>query len=84
VIIFVWIVMGILLGLLASTLGRMDATGWLLNSAIGIVGAILGGWLFSWLSETWTAPNLSVSGLFASLLSAAALLAVARLARVTG
>ncbi len=84
--IFILIVIGSLLGLLASTLGRPDGTGWLLNFAVGIFGAVLGGWLFSGLSAAWAIipANLSASGLIVSLLSATTLLTVARLARVTG
>ena len=60
--------------------------GLLVNVVVGIAGAVLGGWLFSGFSGAWVinAADLSVGALLASLLGAAILLAIARLARVTG
>jgi uncharacterized membrane protein YeaQ/YmgE (transglycosylase-associated protein family) len=83
---FTWIAIGILLALLASKLGRMDLTGWLLNFATGVFGAVLGGWLFGGLGGTWAiSPEVvSVSSLLGSLFSATTFLTVARLARLTG
>jgi uncharacterized membrane protein YeaQ/YmgE (transglycosylase-associated protein family) len=86
VTVFVWIAMGVLLALLASSLGRMDGTGSLLNFAIGVFGAVLGGWLFGELAgaASIVAGALSASSVLGSLLTATTLLTVARLARVTG
>lgn len=57
----------------------------LLNVVIGNVGAVLGGFLFSGLSGTWSMdPHaFGVGGVLMSLLCAAILLVLARLARVT-
>jgi uncharacterized membrane protein YeaQ/YmgE (transglycosylase-associated protein family) len=84
--IVVWMTVGIVLGLLASQLGRMDETGSLFNLAIGLFGGGLGGWLFSGIAgaSEITPHDFSVGSLLGSLLAATTLLIVARLARVTG
>ena len=58
----------------------------LLSVVIANVGAVLGGFLFSGLSGTWSMdPNsFGVGGVLVSLLGATVLLFVARLARLTG
>lgn len=47
----------ILVGLVAGWLGGLivkgKGSGMLLNIVIGVIGAVLGGWLFSFLNITW-------------------------------
>jgi uncharacterized membrane protein YeaQ/YmgE (transglycosylase-associated protein family) len=43
----VWIVIGAIVGWIASMIMKTNAQqGWLMNIIVGIVGALLGGWLF--------------------------------------
>ena len=77
-----WLVIGGLLGWFASMfMGTNDRQGIVLNVVVGIVGAVLGGWLLSGLfgSSTINQGNFSLSGLLVSLLGAIILLALVKL-----
>lgn len=80
----IWLVVGGLLGWLASKIMNTDAQqGVLLNVVVGIIGALLGGWLLSPLFGTGTINqnDFSLSGLLVSLLGAIILLAIVNLFR---
>jgi uncharacterized membrane protein YeaQ/YmgE (transglycosylase-associated protein family) len=80
----VWIVVGGLLGWLASKMMHTDAQqGVLLNIVVGIVGALLAGFLLTPLFGIGTinTGNFSVAGLLISLLGAVILLAIVNLVR---
>jgi uncharacterized membrane protein YeaQ/YmgE (transglycosylase-associated protein family) len=82
--IIIWIVVGGILGWIASLVMRTDAQqGLLLNIVVGIVGALLGGWLIAPLFGTGTINqgDFSLSGLLVSLLGAIILLAIVNLFR---
>ena len=42
-----WIVLGLIAGLIGSKLVNKTGEGFFLDIALGIVGAVIGGWLFS-------------------------------------
>lgn len=80
----IWIVIGGILGWLASLVMRTDAQqGIVLNIIVGIVGALLGGWLLAPLFGTGTINqnDFSVGSLLVSFLGAVILLAVVNLLR---
>ena len=80
----IWIVVGGIIGWLASMLMRTDAEqGPFLNVIVGIIGAVLGGWLISPLigSGTINQGDFSLSGLIVSFLGAVILLAIVNLFR---
>jgi len=80
----IWIVVGGILGWLASLVMRTDAQqGMLLNVVVGIVGALLGGWLLAPLFGTGTINqnDFSISSLLVSFLGAIVLLAIVNLLR---
>jgi uncharacterized membrane protein YeaQ/YmgE (transglycosylase-associated protein family) len=82
--IIIWLVVGGLIGWVASIVMRTDAQqGILLNVVVGIVGATLGGWFLSPLLgvSTINQDNFSIGGLLVSLVGAVALLAIANLLR---
>lgn len=82
--IIIWLAIGGLIGWLASVVMRTDGQqGILLNVAVGIVGAILGGWILSPLVgvSTINQSNFSLGGLLVSLLGAVILLAIVNLVR---
>jgi len=80
--IIIWLVVGGLVGWAASTLMRRPE-GIVLNVVIGIVGAVLGGWLLSPLVgvSTINQGNLSLASLLVSLLGAVILLGIVNLMR---
>ncbi len=80
----IWIVVGGILGWLASKVMRTDAQqGVLLNIIVGIVGALLAGWFLAPLFgvSTINQDNFSVPGLLISFLGAIILLAIVNLIR---
>jgi uncharacterized membrane protein YeaQ/YmgE (transglycosylase-associated protein family) len=85
--IVIWIVMGGVIGWVASLIMGTDARqGLLLNIVVGIVGALLAGWLISPLvgAATINQGDFSLAGLGVSLLGALLLLAAVSLVRRTG
>lgn len=81
--IFSWLIIGGSIGWFATEVMRPDAQqGIALNVVIGIVGALLGGWLLSPLLGIVAIRNqsdFSVSSVFVSVLGAIILLAAASL-----
>ena len=80
----IWLVLGGIVGWLASILMKTDAQqGLLLNVVVGIVGAMVGGWLISPLVgvATINQDNFSLPGLLVSFVGAVLLLAVVNLFR---
>jgi len=82
--IIIWLVVGGLIGWVASLIMRTDAQqGIILNVVVGIVGALLSGWFLSPLFgvSTINQSNFSIAGLLVSLLGAVVLLAIVNLIR---
>ena len=80
----IWIVVGGLIGWIASKIMRTDAQqGVFLNIVVGIVGSMQGGWLISPLvgAGTINQSDFSLAGLFVSLVGAVILLAIVNLFR---
>ena len=79
-----WLIVGGIIGWIASMIMRTDAQqGIFLNIVVGIIGAILAGWLITPLvgGSTINQGNFSLSGLLISLLGAIVLLAIVNLFR---
>ena len=82
--IIVWLVVGGLIGWVASMIMRTDGQqGMFLNVIVGIVGAAIGGWFLSPLvgAGTINQGSFSVGALVVSLLGAIVLLAIVNLVR---
>ena len=80
----IWLVVGGLLGWIASKIMRTDAQqGVILNVVVGIIGALLGGWFLAPLFGTGTinSNDFSIAGLLVSLLGAVILLAIVNMFR---
>ena len=80
----IWIVVGGILGWIASMIMRTDAQqGMFLNIVVGIIGALLGGWLLAPLFGTGTINqnDFSIGALLGSLLGAVIRLAIVNLSR---
>jgi len=82
--IIIWLIVGGLIGWIASMIMKTDAQqGVILNVVVGIIGAMLGGWLISPMlghGEINTG-DFSLGGLLVSLLGAVILLAIVNLFR---
>ena len=82
--IIIWLVVGGILGWLASLVMKTDGQqGIFLNVVVGIVGALIAGFLIAPLFGTGTinSNDFSMSGLLVSFLGAAVLLAIVNLFR---
>jgi uncharacterized membrane protein YeaQ/YmgE (transglycosylase-associated protein family) len=80
----VWLVVGGVIGWIASLIMKTDAQqGLFLNVVVGIVGALIGGWLLSPLvgAGTVNQGDFSLAGLLVSLVGAIVLLFVVNLIR---
>jgi uncharacterized membrane protein YeaQ/YmgE (transglycosylase-associated protein family) len=81
----IWLILGALIGWLASIVMRTDAQqGALLNIIVGIVGAFLGGFLFSLLGlggSNINSNDFSLGGLLVSFVGAIVLLGIINLFR---
>src|ERR1700723_1701684 len=76
-----WIVLGLLAGWIAGMISRGHGFGCLANTILGLVGAVIGGWIF-------TKLNIATYGFIGSLagaiVGAGGLVAIARLFRGRG
>ena len=80
----IWLVVGGVIGWLASIVMKTDGQqGIFLNVIVGIIGAILGGWLISPLVGVGTInqDNFSLPALLVSFVGAIILLAIVRMIR---
>ena len=80
----IWLVVGGLIGWIASKIMNTDAQqGVLLNIVVGIVGSMLSGWFVAPLlgAGTINKGDFSLGGLFVSLVGAVILLAIVNLVR---
>lgn len=79
-----WLVIGGILGWVASMIMRTnDKQGVILNVVVGIVGALIGGWLIAPLLGTGTinGNDFSLASIVVSLLGAVILLGIVNLVR---
>jgi uncharacterized membrane protein YeaQ/YmgE (transglycosylase-associated protein family) len=81
--VIIWLIVGGVVGWLASIIMRTNAQqGIILNVVVGIVGAVLGGWLISPLVGAGTInQGITVSSFLVSLVGAIILLAIVNLFR---
>ena len=80
----IWLVVGGLIGWVASMIMRTDARqGIFLNIVVGIIGSFLGGWFVAPLlgAGTINQNDFSIKGLLASLIGAIILLGIVNLVR---
>ena len=79
--IIIWLVIGGVVGWLASIIMRRDGQqGIILNIVVGIVGAVLAGWFLSPLLGIGTInQSINIASFFVSLLGAVILLAIVNL-----
>lgn len=79
--ILLWIIFGALVGWVASLIMKTDAQqGTFLNIAVGIVGAVLGGWIMTFLGQSAT-TGFNLYSFLVALLGACVLIAIVRAVR---
>jgi uncharacterized membrane protein YeaQ/YmgE (transglycosylase-associated protein family) len=79
----IWLIVGGVVGWLASLIMRTDAQqGILLNVIVGIIGAFIGGWVISPMVGVGTInEGISIGAILVSLVGAVILLAIVNLFR---
>ena len=80
----IWLIVGGIIGWLASMIMKTDAQqGILLNVVVGIIGALIGGWLIAPLigGSTDVGGGFDIMGFIAALIGAIILLAIVNLFR---
>ena len=73
--ILAWIVLGLIAGFIASKLYSGSGQGFLMDIVLGIVGAVLGGYLFTALGATGI-TGFNLYSMFVAVIGAVVLLAV--------
>ena len=71
--IIAWLILGLIAGFIASKIVNKQGEGLLLNIVLGVVGAELGGWLFSSLGMSGV-TGLNVYSLLVAVIGAVVLL----------
>lgn len=81
----VWVIVGALAGWIASMIMKTDAEmGALANIIVGIVGALLGGWLVGLFGIEVADGELSIPSILTAILGAVVLLAIIKAVRGRG
>ncbi len=79
--IFVWLIFGALAGWIASMImGKNNKMGAIANIIVGIIGAFLGGWLFSFFGAQGV-TGFNLQSLFVAVVGAVALIFIVGLIR---
>jgi uncharacterized membrane protein YeaQ/YmgE (transglycosylase-associated protein family) len=70
-----WLVLGLISGFIASKLVNKSGEGVLLDIVLGIVGAVVGGWLFNALGHTGV-TGFNIYSMFVAVVGAVVVLVV--------
>lgn len=73
--ILAWLVLGLISGFIASKLVNKSGEGVLLDIVLGIVGAIVGGWLFNSIGHSGV-TGLNIYSMFVAVIGAVVVLVV--------
>ncbi len=77
-----WIVVGLIAGLLASLIVRGHGLGILWDILVGILGALVGGWISSRFLHIGTVTGINLTSILIATLGAVILLLIFRLLRL--
>jgi uncharacterized membrane protein YeaQ/YmgE (transglycosylase-associated protein family) len=78
--ILAWIILGLLAGFIGSKIVNKSGEGVVMDIVLGIVGALLGGWLFNRFGATGV-TGLNIYSLFVAVVGAVVLLVVYHMIR---
>jgi uncharacterized membrane protein YeaQ/YmgE (transglycosylase-associated protein family) len=76
--IIAWIILGLIAGFIASKIVNKTGEGFLLDIVLGVVGAIVGGFLFNMVGHAGV-TGLNIWSLFVSVIGAVVVLLVYRM-----
>ena len=79
-----WIILGLIAGFIASKIVNRQGEGFFLDIILGIVGAVVGGWLFEFFGKTGV-TGFNLYSMFVAIIGAIVVLFVYHtIRRVTG
>lgn len=70
-----WIILGLIAGFIASKIVNRQGSGFLIDIALGVVGALVGGWLFELFGATGV-TGFNLYSMFVAIIGAVILLVV--------
>lgn len=70
-----WIILGMISGWIAGKIVDNEGKGFIINMILGIIGAMVGGWIFSFLGAT-SVTGFNLWSLFVSVVGAVVVLVV--------
>jgi uncharacterized membrane protein YeaQ/YmgE (transglycosylase-associated protein family) len=70
-----WVILGLIAGFIASKIVNRQGSGFLIDIALGIVGALVGGWLFELFGATGV-TGFNLYSMFIAIVGAVVLLVV--------
>ena len=73
--ILAWIVLGLIAGFIASKIVNREGEGWVLDIVLGVVGAVVGGWLFTLLGAT-PVTGFNIYSVFVAVVGAIVVLVI--------
>jgi len=71
--IIAWIVLGLIAGFIASKIVNRQGEGLILDIVLGVVGALVGGWLFTWFGAAGV-TGFNIYSVFVAVVGAVILL----------
>jgi uncharacterized membrane protein YeaQ/YmgE (transglycosylase-associated protein family) len=70
-----WIILGLIAGVVASKIVNHEGAGILLDIVLGVIGALVGGWLFGLVGHTGV-TGLNLYSMFVAIIGAVVVLVV--------
>lgn len=71
--IFGWIILGLIAGFIASKIVNKEGSGIILDIVLGVIGAVVGGWLFAFFGATGV-TGFNVYSMFVAVIGSVAVL----------
>jgi uncharacterized membrane protein YeaQ/YmgE (transglycosylase-associated protein family) len=75
-----WIILGLIAGFIASKIVNKEGEGFLLDIVLGVIGAVVGGWLFGFFGATGV-TGFNLYSMFVAIVGAIIVLVVYHLVR---
>ena len=70
-----WIILGLIAGFIASKIVNKEGEGFLLDIVLGVIGAVVGGWLFGFFGATGV-TGFNLYSMFVAIIGAIVVLVV--------
>jgi uncharacterized membrane protein YeaQ/YmgE (transglycosylase-associated protein family) len=75
-----WIILGLIAGFIASKIVNKEGEGFLLDIVLGVIGAVVGGWLFGFFGATGV-TGFNLYSMFVAIVGAIVVLVIYHVVR---